>query len=123
MPGRLIVKAKTQYVFTKDVPEEFLESVYPSEGASQSLLKTTKTKDAKLQRRANIIVKSKFLENQKISNPQSSDDVGSIYNKNYFKLPQQPALSMFSPIIEDELDKRSVSTVSKPTTRGSIRDR
>ena len=88
MPGRLIVKAKTQYVFTKDVPEEFLESVYPSEGASQSRLKTTKTKDANLQRKANIIVKSKFLENQKISNPQSSDDVGSIYNKNYFKLPQ-----------------------------------
>jgi hypothetical protein len=30
---------------------------------------------------------------------------------------------MFSPIIEDELDKKSVSTVSKPTTRGSIRER
>lgn len=30
---------------------------------------------------------------------------------------------MFSPIIEDEMDKKSASTLSKPTTRGSIRER
>jgi hypothetical protein len=30
----MIVKAKTQYVFTKDVPEEFLEYNFLSEGAS-----------------------------------------------------------------------------------------
>ena len=87
MPGRLIVKAKTQYVFTKDVPEEFLESTIQSEGASHQSHLKTKSKEPTYQKKANIIVKSKFLENHKISNPQSSDDVSTIFNKNYFKLP------------------------------------